>query len=321
MLGELSGGSYQPTRAYTWGANGLVSQRRTNTNSSDWFAFGPQGETRCLTDSQGQVWGAAVYTAWGVPVSNWVDSNFLYGGQYGYYSVGGGTAILCGARWHNPSLGHWLSRDPVGYEGGPNLYEYCESDPVGFSDESGTNRNGGMLDYLASRDYWSDVWAFGKGEAAAANPVNWVRGIGAAGAEIWNHGWTGAGNVVSGLWQGLQFWNQPDMNSAGQSFMGDVLLASPLIGRIPNPTRFRLYGPYGSGIRNFTLFAIDRGGHNIFRIDVGPLPNKSTIPPCLRGRVSPHYHRLGRLGPSGDPLPGHGLGKHRPWQGGPGPRF
>ena len=31
----------------------------------------------------------------------------------------------------------WLSRDPIGYEGGYNLYEYVESNPVKFVDPDG----------------------------------------------------------------------------------------------------------------------------------------------------------------------------------------
>ena len=45
--------------------------------------------------------------------------------------------ILCGARWYNASMGRWVSRDPIGYGGGPNLYEYCGSDPINFVDTSG----------------------------------------------------------------------------------------------------------------------------------------------------------------------------------------
>lgn len=29
----------------------------------------------------------------------------------------------------------------------------------------------------------------------------------------------------------------------------------------------------------------------------------------------PHYHRRGKLGPDGIPLPGQGLNRHRPWEG------
>jgi RHS repeat-associated protein len=50
---------------------------------------------------------------------------------------GNGGLILCGARWYSPTLARWLSRDPSGYDGGPNLYEYCGEDPVNWADPSG----------------------------------------------------------------------------------------------------------------------------------------------------------------------------------------
>ncbi len=33
----------------------------------------------------------------------------------------------------------WVSRDPIGYEGGVNLFEYVGSNPVGYVDPSGRN--------------------------------------------------------------------------------------------------------------------------------------------------------------------------------------
>jgi hypothetical protein len=36
-----------------------------------------------------------------------------------------------------PRLGWWLTRDPIGYQGGINLYGYVESSPVGNADASG----------------------------------------------------------------------------------------------------------------------------------------------------------------------------------------
>ena len=40
-------------------------------------------------------------------------------------------------RCYLPTLGRWLTRDPIGYQGGINLYEYVQSSPVGTSNWSG----------------------------------------------------------------------------------------------------------------------------------------------------------------------------------------
>jgi RHS repeat-associated protein len=97
-----------------------------------------------LTDATGAVVDTYLYTAYGAPVaSSGTDTNpFRYGGQFGYYTETMTGLVLCGARWYDPQMGRWLSRDPIGYAGGPNLYEYCDGDPVSFADPGGTDIRG-----------------------------------------------------------------------------------------------------------------------------------------------------------------------------------
>ena len=40
-------------------------------------------------------------------------------------------------RWYNPEVRRWLSRDPVEYEGGENLYEYVSGRPLKYIDPTG----------------------------------------------------------------------------------------------------------------------------------------------------------------------------------------
>jgi RHS repeat-associated protein len=40
-------------------------------------------------------------------------------------------------RWYNPHTGTFVSPDPEGYAGSPNLYSYCHGDPVNCSDPTG----------------------------------------------------------------------------------------------------------------------------------------------------------------------------------------
>ena len=48
---------------------------------------------------------------------------------------------LMGARWYDPGLSRFISRDPTGYAGSPtNLYTYCGDNPVGAIDPSGTTQ-------------------------------------------------------------------------------------------------------------------------------------------------------------------------------------
>ena len=138
LIGELHSGT--PTYAYTWGSDGLVSQRLlTGTPKSLWYHYGPQGETRQLTNSSGTVVDTYLYDAYGKQIaSTGSDTNpYRYGGKYGYYTDGWSGIILAGQRWYSPDLKRWLSRDPIAYDGGENLYGYVRQNPVGFVDPSG----------------------------------------------------------------------------------------------------------------------------------------------------------------------------------------
>jgi RHS repeat-associated protein len=54
------------------------------------------------------------------------------------------------ARDYSPSLGRWLTRDPIGYRGGINLYGYVNSSPVGSVDAQGRQV------YLGPGSGWGD---------------------------------------------------------------------------------------------------------------------------------------------------------------------
>ena len=141
MIGEAQGNN-TATVAYTWGANGPIAQRKITTSQSLWYDFGPQGETRHLTNSTGAIADTFLYTSYGVKtVSVGPDpTGLLFGGQFGgYYSDFNTNAgvIYCRNRWYHPRLGRWISRDPAGYNGGPNLYEYCKGNPIGLVDPLG----------------------------------------------------------------------------------------------------------------------------------------------------------------------------------------
>lgn len=57
--------------------------------------------------------------------------------------VGDSGLYLMGHRHYDPSLGRFLSQDPIGFAGGLNLYEYGRSSPTLFTDSAGLDPYGG----------------------------------------------------------------------------------------------------------------------------------------------------------------------------------
>jgi len=62
---------------------------------------------------------------------------FGFGGKWGYYTDEETGLVLCTFRYYDPRTGRWLTRDPIGYDGGTNLYEFCANNPVTGVDPSG----------------------------------------------------------------------------------------------------------------------------------------------------------------------------------------
>ena len=71
-----------------------------------------------------------------------------FGGQYGYYLDAETGLYLLGLRYYDPGTGRFLTRDPIGYAGGANLYRYCHNNPAGGIDPMGMSDD--------DHDGWAD---------------------------------------------------------------------------------------------------------------------------------------------------------------------
>jgi len=63
-----------------------------------------------------------------------MDADYGYGGMLAHAPSG---LSLANYRGYDSELGRWLSRDPIGLEGGINLHSYVSGDPIGYSDPLG----------------------------------------------------------------------------------------------------------------------------------------------------------------------------------------
>jgi RHS repeat-associated protein len=115
----------------------------TSTSVTWTYLYDPSGNLLERFDASynGEIDGA-LYDAYGTlraSTTKLAPAPFGFGGQYGYYTDAETGLVLCGARYYDPTTGHWLSRDPIGYAGGQNLYTFCDGNPVNEADPEGTD--------------------------------------------------------------------------------------------------------------------------------------------------------------------------------------
>jgi len=111
------------------------------------------GTSRFMTNAAAQTARRAVYTAFGELVmaddghgQPAAVSRYGYAGAWGYETGLDDNGepdlpplpfIHVGERWYDPSSGRFLQRDPIGIEGGLNVYSYVFQHPTLFYDPDG----------------------------------------------------------------------------------------------------------------------------------------------------------------------------------------
>ncbi|HUV04467.1 MAG TPA: RHS repeat-associated core domain-containing protein [Armatimonadota bacterium] len=151
---------------------GLIS-KIVSTTRAIYHADGI-GSTRAMTDSDQAVTMACIYDAYGNLLAEYPSSSAQslgYAGQDRYYADSTGLDYLK-ARYYDPAVGRFISRDPIGYEGGLNLYGYVAGVPTVAVDPQGTSAAGdalgaawGFMKELP--DAWAGVYGSGAGEKHA----------------------------------------------------------------------------------------------------------------------------------------------------------
>ncbi len=156
-----SGSTDTPTKQYVWGTyldeciqlNLLQPAGPQNLPAGSYYLLQDTlYRAVALTNSSGNIVEAYDTDAYGNtliftgpgPDNTWFTDDDLQS------SYGANDIIYCGYRYdaetqnyyvrnryYLPTLGRWLTRDPIGYQGGINLYEYVQSNPVGNVDAEG----------------------------------------------------------------------------------------------------------------------------------------------------------------------------------------
>jgi RHS repeat-associated protein len=139
-------GSGNATAHFAYVTKSNVPDLMLHNDSGTWNVYrivsDAIGSPRALIRMSGTGVGSMVESAYGMnddfgAATSWSSYHpfALAGGQLDYYS---GT-IRFGARDYSGWQRRWMTKDPIRFDGGLNLYAYCDNDPINCIDPSGNS--------------------------------------------------------------------------------------------------------------------------------------------------------------------------------------
>lgn len=140
---------------HVYAGNALLATYDASGNDWLYYFCDRQGHVRFVTDDNGTIPSLAQYNylPYGQYVAHYQDADinkFTYAGGLGVQDEGNGLFYMRN-RFYDSGTGRFLQQDPIGFEGGSNIYAYADGNPLRYVDPSGT----------ASIGEWG-LWALNK---------------------------------------------------------------------------------------------------------------------------------------------------------------
>ncbi len=136
-------GSGQITRYYIWSSHGLLAHLDMNpTNgvvvATRYYHCDELGSTLALTDDAGVATDQFTYSPYGEVLSHTGTNStpYQWSGAFAVRNEGNGLYYMLN-RYYSADQKRFLSPDPLGIDGGGNLYAYGELNPLAFVDPFG----------------------------------------------------------------------------------------------------------------------------------------------------------------------------------------
>jgi RHS repeat-associated protein len=123
------------TATNTFGAGGLISRREGST--SIFYTFDSEGNVSDRSDATGSVQANYLFSAFGASLGTAAGDPFGYKAQFGYYTDNETGLQNLTYRYYDPATGRFLTPDPIGENGGINLYSYVQNSPLSYADPLG----------------------------------------------------------------------------------------------------------------------------------------------------------------------------------------
>jgi RHS repeat-associated protein len=133
VVEEIQGGSPSATMMTGLGLDQRFS--RTSGSSTSTYLTDNLGSTVALAGSSGTVQTSYAYDPYGVTTTSGAANTNTY--QYTGRENDATGLYFLRARYYNPAWGRFISEDPIGLDGGPNLYAYVENNPLNWLDPWG----------------------------------------------------------------------------------------------------------------------------------------------------------------------------------------